>query len=126
MTTLHEGLYTRLTTDGGISALAGLRVYPLALPYQPILPAITYQDITLRTEQQFGSTALKIYRVQINAWAVSHSAATTLADTIISCMDGYSGAMGAQCDVTLVGRVDLIDPETQWYHVALDFEVWTN
>lgn len=126
MTTLHEGLYTKLTTTAGITTLASTRTYPLQLPYNPTLPALTYQDISMRTEQQFSSTAFKIYRIQVTAWAVSHDAATDLADAIIAALDGFVGTMGVACDVTLVGRVDLIDAETKWFHIALDFEVWTN
>jgi hypothetical protein len=126
MTTLHEGLYTKLTTTAGITTLASTRTYPLSLPYQPTLPAITYHDVSMRTVQQFASTAFKIYHLQINAWAASHDAATDLADAIVTALDGFVGTMGVPCDVTLAGRIDLIDPDTQWFHVALDFEVWTN
>jgi len=126
MTTLAEGLYSKLSATAGITTLASTRTYPVQLPYNPTLPAITYQEVTLRTEQQFSSTAFKISRWQINAWAVSYDAATDLADAIVAALDGFVGTMGVACDVTLAGRVDLIDPETKWFHVAVDFEIWTN
>ncbi|MFA5053508.1 MAG: DUF3168 domain-containing protein [Parcubacteria group bacterium] len=126
MTTLAEGLYSKLSTTAGITTLASTRTYPMQLPYNPVLPAITYRDVTLRTEQQFASTALKITRWQIDAWAVSYDAATDLADAITTALDGFVGTMGVACDVTLAGRVDLIDPETKWFHIAVDFEIWTN
>ena len=86
MTTLHEGLYSKLSTDAGVIALASTRTYPMSLPYNPTLPAITYQDVSMRTEQQFGSTAMKVYRIQINCWGVSHDAATDLADAVIAAL----------------------------------------
>lgn len=124
MTTLEEGLFTRLSTYAGLVALCSTRIYPLRLPYQPVLPAVTYQRISTRTLQMFPSTAKSIARFQVTAWAVSYDDMVKVAAQIILALDAYVGTMGVACTWTLVGATDLIDPETQWYYRPIDFEVW--
>lgn len=126
--TIEEAIYSYLSTHAGLIALTSTRIYPMALPYNPIMPAVTYQRVSTAPLQMFGSTAKTTARFQVTAWATTYLSAREVAAQIVTALDAYSGTMGGvggvACDWTWMNSVDLIDPETKWTYCPVDFEVW--
>jgi hypothetical protein len=70
--TIGTLLYSALSTNSGITAIASTRIYPLLLPdNNPTLPAITYQRIS--NTGQDGTSNRKETRYQINCWALKRA-----------------------------------------------------
>ena len=126
--TLEEALYAYLSIEPGLAALISDRIYPVALPQTPTLPAVTYMRVSAPTLQDFSGTIKRLARMQFDAWSTSYDEAHQVNDALIAALDNYSGLMGGvggvQCDVTLMTDQDLSDPETAWKRVLSEYEIW--
>ena len=60
---LEQGLFTLLTTDAGVSALIGARLYPVqGPPDNPTYPYITYQDVSAGSRYSVSSSSIDLIR----------------------------------------------------------------
>lgn len=107
-------------------ALKGLvanRVYPDVAPDVVVKPYITYQSVGGSAINFLGSEipGKSNARVQINVWADTRSAASTLALQVESALRGttalQTSVMGA--------AVSIYEPETKLRGSRQDFSVWT-
>lgn len=119
---VETALYTRLTTHEGLKALIGARAYPLRLPQEPTLPAVTYRRISGAHIQELGGpAALAQALFQVSCWGATYASAAAVATQARLALDGYVGALGS-CAVT--GQRDLMDPEPERYQCVLEAVVW--
>lgn len=128
---IETAVYTQLKNHSGLANLCSTRCYPIMLPQSPTLPATTYARVSTVREQMFGGPAgLARPRFQVTAWGSTFSSARAVATQVRAALDGFTGLIGSsggvQGDATLINEIDLIDPETGWYYVVLDFEIWHN
>lgn len=66
---LETALYSHLSGDAALSALVGTRIYPVILPQQPVLPAVTYQRIGAVREQTIARNVPgTMPRYQFSVW----------------------------------------------------------
>lgn len=116
-----------LTGDATVSGLVSSRVYPIALPQEATLPAISYsrvsmfgKDVTHSGTNQAAKTVL-----QISCWARSALAAKNLANAVKAVLHGYSGATGGETIfyTQVVNEVDLFDPEVGIFQIPVDVMV---
>ncbi len=119
MTSIQERLYNYLRFDAGVAALVGTRVYPVRLPQQPTLPAITYQRVDgIPQYSHSGRSDLVQSRIQVSCWALTYAAVIDLVDAVKAATDTFPE------DATVEDMPDMYDPETQVYHVPVDVIVW--
>jgi hypothetical protein len=113
-------VYGRLTTYSGITAIASTRTYPMRLPQNPTLPAISYQKIS-NTEQK-GSSNLKDSRYQLNCWATTYAEAHSLAAQVKAAFEEWHDANQTPgvLMARMVGETDTEDDDTKTYRVILD------
>lgn len=101
--TILEGLRGHLVSDSvwrgqqlglQIAALVGTRIYPLRLPQKPTLPAIVLQRISgVRFGAHLrGPAAIGRPRFQVDSWAQTYDAATSLGTLVRRRLEGYTGA----------------------------------
>ena len=105
---------------------AGARVYPLALPPDPTLPAVSYTRIsTPRTRSLTGFSHLAWPRFQFTAWAVTYAAAKVLVDEIIVALDDYSGTVDGVVIQSshIENEMSMYEPITGFYGMPLDFVI---
>ena len=127
---VEEALYHRLANFAGLAALVSTRIYPMRLPPAVTLPAVTYQRVSgVRVQSLGGPTGLASPRFQISVWASTYSAAKAVATQIRYALDGFQGNMGASPfinvgGITLENELELIDPDTQLFHIPSDFTIW--
>lgn len=126
---LEQALRHKLINTSAISALVSTRVYPLRLPQQVVLPAITYQMIggpviTLHGER----SKLPRQRVQITSWGEFDTCIDT-DRAVLAALDGTvqtvwgTGATAALVDNCQVAEAprDAFDPESGLYYRQRDF-----
>ncbi len=124
---LVKAIFTKLSTDGGISAITSTRVYPIKLPQQPTLPALTYRIITEPQVHSMEGTFSQNARLQIDCWAETFLAAHELAEAVEDAMNDFSGTIGAEQVISSsvqVNKQDLFDPEVNDYRVSIDYSIW--
>ncbi len=103
------------------------RVYPMLLPPQVTLPAITYQKLSeARAYAHDGFAGYTEPRFQFSVWATTYAGAKAVHVQIKAALDTYVGIMGGiggvgvqRCLIT--NGIDLYDPESGIYHQAVDY-----
>jgi hypothetical protein len=91
---LETGLYTLLSTNAGVSALVGTRIYPVqGPPDAPTYPYITYQPVTGGSEYALNSAEARRKRIQFDCWAASALANLQILTALRNVLTGYTGTL---------------------------------
>ena len=125
---IESALYAHLTTDVGLAALVGARVYPLALPQQPTLPALTYQRISTSPTQHRDSAEPQHSRIrmQIDCWAASYDSALSVRAAVRAAMGTVAQASSPRIDAALLADdTDTYDPAPGRWRATLDYFIWS-
>lgn len=122
----EEGLYSYLSTYPGLVPLIGTRIYPLLLPQDPVLPAVTYQRISTPRMHAFERSFLPHPRFQFDCWATTFPAARAVAEQVKLALDVYMGAMGAETVQASIldGDRDIYEAEAKIFHSIVDAIIW--
>jgi hypothetical protein len=123
--TLRETIYNRCTGHAGTAALIDVRCYPVVLPENVTLPAISYVLVSADSSEyqtHDGATPREVSRVQFNCWAATGDAAAALGDQVRAAWDGYKDG----CDVGYAwqaNRLSTREPALEQYRDILDFMI---
>lgn len=80
-----------LKNDGGVAALVGDRIYPMALPQEATLPAVRYQMIS-RNELHihYPKPVLVTRRYQVDGFTASYAQAKALEGALRAALYGFN------------------------------------
>ena len=113
-------VYKYLSQYAGLTALVGDRIYPMILPQDAVLPAVTCEKISgQRINTKFGPAGLVRARIQVSCWAKGYLVAKQVAEQVRLALAGFPGGT-----VYLENEVDLYEEGTGIYHVPVDFTIW--
>jgi hypothetical protein len=132
---VDDSLYTYLSAYAGLVSLVSKRIYPIVMPLNAVLPAVSYQRIsTERTHAFQTDPTLTSATYQISSWAKTDTVRkgyshTQLVSTQVRlALQNYSGALGSGgvtvSAVLLIGELSDYDTSTETYAIHQDFEVW--
>ena len=116
-----------LLADSTLGGLIGTRLYPLKLPQDPTMPAITYQWISgARVHSTDGASGLSSPRIQFDCWALTYLEAEAVFEALRKRLDGFQGTAGASRiqAAFFESERDLYDDEARLYRRSTDFFVW--
>jgi hypothetical protein len=104
--TLKEAIYTILTTDAGVIALAGDRVTPGGDPVEG-QTSVTYHAISMDANKHSmdGPDTLAVRRFQVNSYGLSELQAVSLSDAVRGAMDGFSGIVNT-LEISYMALID--------------------
>lgn len=120
---IAETLFGHLTANAAVAEWIDSRCYPIRLPQEPVLPAITYQRIDApRIVTHSGGGALVASRFQISCWAATYAEAIELAERVKAAFGNWHRAYGGTAIVQT--QADLYEPDTGVYHVPVDVILW--
>ena len=117
---------------GLVDVLAGVGVARPRLPQPPTFPAIRYQRIHTTRQSAVDGTATGPVEsgLQIDCIAETHLAALTLADSVRSTLNRYTGAWGTlKClFVSLQTESDFSeqDGDNLTHMITQRYQIWTN
>jgi len=120
---LIEDFYTRLTTYPGLTALISDRIWPVEAEQGVKEPYCVYEQVSGgRRYSHDGYSNLQRPRMQISCYADTYEMAKGIAAKVTEALETWSS-------VNLNGvfqqnELDLIDPETGFYVVSVDFFIW--
>ena len=132
---VRKAIYSRLTDDAAIIAVAGSRVYPVRLKQGEKRASIVYQRISAVGDMTMqGPVSLAQTRFQIDCWSDSADEATSLANLVKESLNGFQGQIGVGGN-SPVDRVRIqgifFDSEREFYddsngmfRVSRDYIVW--
>lgn len=132
MKDIRPGLFAFLAADASIAAVVtegGIsRIFPVVLPQGVAKASIVYTKISGEGDYTMrGPTGYARPRFQIDAWAPTIDAASTLANAIKDRLDGYSGVMGSGANevvvqgVFIAGEHEDYDDIVRMYSVGRDY-----
>lgn len=121
---LEESIFSHLSTVAAITTYVGAssaaRIYPVDLPQDPTLPAMSYQRISSQPQTSMGGfCGLDNPRIQIDCWATSYSAVKELAEAVRDAMMSASAFNALE-----ISDQDLFEPDVEIYRVSIDFSCW--
>lgn len=113
-------LHARLTTYTGMSALVGTRVFPLLMPQNVTLPAITYQRIS--GTAQHGSSNIREARYQINIWGATYASVQGIATVVRAALEEWTaGDAGVLIRmVRIVNEQDDYEDDSRTFRTIID------
>ena len=123
-----------LTSDATVSGIVSSRVYPLFVPQNATIPAITYQNIVSPRVHTLGSVDDMVPALyQLNCWAETMEGARALSEAVRGALNNYSGTVGG----VVIQAVHITDEDDmpamlagddvlERYGKRLDFKVWFN
>ena len=132
MIRIEAGIFYLLNNDVPVEALVAARIYPLTIPQDPTLPALTYQLITPGSLiAHDGLLGTGYSRYQITGFDDDYDVLIDLMNKVRTAMGGYSGTLGVAPNQVVVQAMipadtgySNYDPQIDRYMRALDFYVW--
>jgi len=132
--TVDEALKVELRAHAGLSALIGPRAYPVKLPPDCALPAVSFQFISRvpAAHTMVADPTLTSQRVQINSWGATPDSAVAVADEVEDAIRDFMGTLGGEEGVAVsriffessVGPME--DVEGDCYGVKQDYIIWVD
>ena len=102
MKDIRPALRSFLLGSAPIAAVVASRVYPIKLPAGTTGASVVYSRVSGGGDYHLqGISGFANQRFQIDAWAPTADAATSLADMIRDRIDGYRGDMGSDSPPTV-------------------------
>ncbi|SEB40701.1 DUF3168 domain-containing protein [Terriglobus roseus] len=124
---LEEGLFQLLTSDSDVASCISTRYFPLMLPDDAALPAVTYQRVSTVTSPTLnGFTDLVQVRLQIDTWATTYADARRAAQAIQNAIEGFLGTLPdgtAVAAATLLSQMDTYESVARYYRVTTDYRI---
>lgn len=110
MKDIRKALRSFLLADAAIVAVVVDRVYALRIPQGVNASSIVVTRVSGPGDYHMdGPSGLISARIQIDAWAATADAATTLANLVKDRIDGYRGTMGTGGNIVTVHGVFVAD-----------------
>lgn len=128
---IESYLHDIIASDTRFTSLARDRLYPVLLPKDPQLPAVTYQRITTRRDYTTtGAVALERIRLQFDIWARTHKQAKQLQAALVAILEDRSIYATAFADGSYIDAImldtatDGFAQDARLYRVSMDFIVF--
>ena len=126
MATAEELLITVLEGDAAVQTHVGStpssRIYPLVLPQNPTLPALTFQRTeNVRVNSFDADGGIDDPHIQVDCWAVSRKAARELAIEVKRVVEAATTFGGWLMNDSEFFEDDV---EPKLYRVSMDFSLW--
>ena len=115
---IQAGIFNLLSQNSSIAAMAGsnpARIWPVLLPEDPTLPAITYHVIGGASMPTLSTSGMQRLRMQFDCWGADYDDAATLRAALIAALNGYQGTLS---DGTYLQYAQLIGPGTDFFEDA--------
>lgn len=110
---------TELTLKTKLESI--VKVYPMALPEEPLLPAITYQRISTVPQRNHSSSNFDKDRFQVRVFGKYYLDVLDIADQIVNLLDLNIADFKFS---SKENRFDVKETDTGLYSTVLEFFVW--
>ena len=127
--TIEASIYSFLTSDPGVSAIVGDRVFPGPLPQDIDTPAITYsmEGSEVQFNYDEGESDLIRLSIQFDAWGFGHAVVVSLGSALYSALKNYVGDMAGTTIRAIrktEGPVDQTEFDIQAFRRSYFFDIW--
>ena len=122
-----KAIYSLLSADSGVTAIASTRIFPMVVQQAKGLPAVTYTLIYSDPhDDKDGVSDLDVERWQLSAFANDAATVDSLNLAIRTVLERYSGTVQSVViqSVRFIGTQDLFEQDVEdrgVYHKATDY-----
>ena len=113
---IEATLYSVISSATAITALSGDRIYPVVLPTDPALPALSYMFIAGVVKPTMDTRGTQRSRVQIDCWGNTYSDAVSLREAVIQTLAGYNDGFCCQ----ILNTLDDFEHELLQYRAVVE------
>lgn len=94
--TLEGAFFNLLSNAANVTQKIGGRIYPVILPQDAVLPAVSYIVVSDKSVYSHnGETGAHLARVQVDAWSrVSYAEVVGVAEALALAVSGFRGMAG--------------------------------
>ena len=124
MAELEAVIFAQLST---LVTLVSTRIYPLILPQNPTLPAVTFQRIDGPRESALSAEmGLAHPRIQVDSWGKTYASAKAVATQVRGALQRWSSEAvdPVVLDCLLESDEDGYEPDANIYRVRADYIIW--
>jgi len=124
---IEEAVYSALTGNATLTGLISTRIYPLVLPQEVALPAVTFFRVSnLHNHGMGGDIDLMETRLQVSILADSVLRMRTVTDAVRGVLSRWKGTYGGVIvqDSLLDNEMDDFEPETEIYQCIQDYRIF--
>ena len=120
---IETQIYSVLSSAPALSALCGSRIYPLVLPDEVTMPAISYIFVGGSSKSTQDTRGSQKYRLEVNCWSNTYLSAVTLRNAVIDTLDSYNqnGLF-----ISFLQPLDLFDHDLLNFRAVTEFYVYFN
>jgi hypothetical protein len=126
---IETELNVYLLANTAVAALVGTKIYPVQAPKDCVAPFIVFNKVSAQREYTHnGFASLQRSRMQVSCYAARYLTngteigARSMAEAVKTALEAWQGSTKIQA-IQIENDPDLIDPDTNWYHVPVDFFV---
>lgn len=117
---IETSLRALLVTDAAVKRRVNTRIFPVVMPQDVALPAVSYQRISADPVNTLsGASGLVNAHIVINSWARTYDEAKALSLEIRTAMNGATTFRSV-----LTNELDGYDQDVSLYVVSQDFSCW--
>ena len=131
---ISVALFDYLSTYAGLTALLSTRIYPIVLPQDVTLPAITYQKLSKLTVHTMGNDpGLGKPRYQFTCWGETPTSAKAVKLQLQTALQNQRNQLwGGESGVTVtvigpeneIDNFELTKADVELFSVSQDYYVW--
>jgi hypothetical protein len=128
MTSVGDFIFSRLSASEDLSILVGDRIYPVKLPDNCSLPAISFQLVIGTPDEALdGPTGLHSDIYTIDSWSETQPEANAIANVVRQLLHGHSQIIDST--LTIKGIIEwstneLYDSESETFHLSSSCRIW--
>jgi hypothetical protein len=123
MADAETNINTILTADAEVKRIVNTRIYPLVMPQDPTLPAVTYQRMSNNPVNHLrGASGLMNPHVIINLWGMNYHDVKDLAYAVRKAMDAAIATM----PTVLTNEIDGFEPDVNLFVISQDYSCWNS
>jgi hypothetical protein len=124
---ITEGLFTLITGNAALAALIEERCYPVVLPPEPTLPALTYQVVSQIGVVTGSTEGPQRMRIQFDAFGASYGDADSTRDALRALFLGMPVLLSDGTELQNAIRIqsiDYFDDDPRRYRCMSEFYLW--
>jgi hypothetical protein len=123
---IENAIYTMLNGHAGLSALVGVRIYPMYLPQTPTLPACAYRLTSAQTISLLATdTNIIEARYEIAVFSKTYDQCVATADQLRQALQRQSGTVETVVilDITIDNIDQSFDQDFEIYEITTDVTI---
>jgi hypothetical protein len=120
---IETQVYSILSSSTALKAICGSRIYPLVLPNESPMPAISYSFVGGSSKSTQDTQGNQKYRLEVNCWGKKYLDSVTLRNAVITLLGSYSqdGIF-----ISYLQPIDFYEDDLLEYRCLAEFYVYFN